>query len=177
VAGKPMQTTPAAQLEAARERHRTETRREILLPAVLGLGVLALAIVAVLVFANRNPQISLIADFTLSLLVLCPAALCMLPLALGLVVAAVGMNRVHDWVDDKSGAVVRGSYSLNRRIDRIMDKLGRFGVEFGARAAPLESQVFSAFDRPSGTVETEVTYEPTATQRRQSVGRPEQRED
>lgn len=172
-----METTPAAHLEAARERHRSETLREILLPAGIGLGVLVLAIVAVLVFGRREGQLSLIADFTASLLILCPLALCMLPLALGLAVGAVAMNRVHGWVDIRLGSVVRGSFSLNRRIDGIMDKLGRFGVEFGARAAPLEAKVFNAFDHPQATVETEVTHEPTATQRRQSLERSDRLEE
>ena len=160
---KVMETTPDMRHQAALEQHRRESRREIWLPAAIGLGVLVVAALAAAFISTRYAELRLISNFVLTLLILCPAALCAFPLAIGLVIAAAGMNRAHDWSEDKVGAVNRVSYGLNRRIDAVMARLGRAGVDIGAAAAPLEAKVFSAFDRPNGTAVNEVKHGTSST--------------
>lgn len=155
-----MEATPEMRQQATRERHRRETRREIWLPAVFGLVVLVVAVLAAAFVSNRYEELSLISNFVLTLLILCPAALCFFPLALVLVVAAVGMNSVHSWSEVKLDSVNRMAYGFNRRVDGLMTRLGRAGVDIGAATAPLEQKVFSAFDRPSETASREVNNEP-----------------
>lgn len=158
-----MQTTPEMRQETTHEQHRQQTRREIWLPAIIGLAILVVAVLSAAFVSTRYEQLSLISNFVLTLLILCPAALCVFPLAIGLVIAAVGMNRVHDWSEVKLDTVNRASFGLNRRIDAVMDRLGKAGVTIGTRTAPLEKTVFSAFDRPERTALKEGNHEPTST--------------
>lgn len=170
-----MEVTPEMRHEASVERHRRQTRLEIWLPAAIALGVLVVAVLAAAFISTRYEELALVSNFVLTLLILCPAALCVLPLALVLVVAAVGMNNVHDWSEVKLGTVNRLSYSLNRRVDGVMTRLGKAGVTIGSAAAPLEQKVFSAFDRPQGTAVREVNDESAAkrlTDTTATTGRP-----
>jgi hypothetical protein len=157
-----MQTTPDMRHQAALEQHRRESRREIWLPAAIGIGVLVLAVLAAAFISTQYAELRLISNFVLTLLILCPAALLTFPLAIVLVIAAVGMNRVHDWSEDKVSGLNRVSYSVNRRIDSVMNRLGQAGVTIGTAAAPLEAKVFSAFDRPTVTDVNEEKYGPAA---------------
>ncbi len=158
-----MQTTPEMRQESTHDRHRRQTRREIWLPAAIGLAVLVVAVLSAAFVSTRYEQLSLVSNFVLTLLIICPAALCAFPLAIGLVIAAVGMNNVHDWSEVKLDSVNRFSYGINRRIDGVMERLGRAGVTIGTKAAPLEKTVLSAFDRPERTAGNEGKHEPTAT--------------
>ena len=165
-----METTPEMRQAATFERHQRQTRREIILPAVIGLAVLVIAVLASAFISTRYEQLSLISNFVLTLLILCPAALCMFPIAMALVIGAVGMNRVHDWSAVKLDTVNSLSYKLNRRIDSVMGRLGKAGVDIGAAAAPLEQKVFSAFDRPNGATVYEVKHEPSSKRSAESSG-------
>ena len=157
-----MEITPDMRHQAALEQHQRDSRREIWLPAAIGLAILLIAVLAAAFISTQYAELRLVSNFVLTLLILCPAALCVFPLAIGLVIAAVGMNRVHDWSEVKVGGVNRVSYGLNRRIDALMARLGRAGVTIGAAAAPLETKVFSAFDRPAGTAVNEGKHEPSS---------------
>ena len=157
-----MEITPDMRHQAALDEHQRDTRREILLPAAIGLGVLILAVLSAAFISTRYEELRLVSNFVLMLLILCPAALCVFPLAIILVVAAVGMNNVHDWSQVKLGALNRVSSSLNRRIDGVTARLGRAGVDIGAATAPLDTKVFSAFDRLPRTAVNEGKHEPSS---------------
>lgn len=158
-----MEVTPEMRQQSTYERHQRETRREILLPAIAGLAILIVAVLAAAFISTQYAELRLISNFVLTLLILCPAALCAFPLAILLVVAAVSMNNVHDWSAGRLDSVNRVAFSVNRRIDGLMSRLGRAGVTIGTVAAPLEQKVFSAFDRPNGTAANEVKHESSST--------------
>src|SRR5687768_10185189 len=122
-------TIPGDIQRKALETHRRETQRTILLPA--GIGLVALIAVLILVMAvSSRGQISLVADFLLTLLVLCPLAVCTLPIVLLLVVAAVKMNSVHNWTANRFDGLVRVSLDADGRINRMMDNLARNVIKF-----------------------------------------------
>jgi hypothetical protein len=147
-------TIPGDIQRKALETHRRETQRTILLPA--GIGLVALFAVLILVMAvSSRGQVSIVADFLLTLLVLCPLAVCTLPIALLLVVAAVKMNSVHNWTANRLDGLVRVSLDADGRINRMMDNLARNVIKFGVWIAPFEKLVLSAFDPPESGSETE----------------------
>jgi hypothetical protein len=129
------------------KEHRRQTRREIWLPA---LGGLVLVIVLVLLGGLRPhlARTSLIADFMGTIFILCPAALCLLPLYLVLAVAVGGMNRVHLGAISGFGKLENLSGRLLNGTTRVMDRAARASISVNARLAPLDRKVFSAFDRP-----------------------------
>ncbi|MBZ0293537.1 MAG: hypothetical protein K8L99_13300 [Anaerolineae bacterium] len=75
--------------------HRRETRRLILLPFALGL-LLIIACVVVVLLLRRGSQVSLVSDLLVTIFMLCPAVLCMLPITILVIMSAFGMNQVHD---------------------------------------------------------------------------------
>jgi hypothetical protein len=92
--------------------------------------------------------------------------ICVAPFAIGFTVLAVLMNRAYGWSGEKLATASTASYHLNRRIDRVIDRLGRAGVDIGTRTAPLEKRVFNVFDRPStAIIPAEARNERTATKR------------
>ena len=79
---------------ASEDTHRRETIRYILLPMV-GLSVLVLAGAVISLLLPGRLQVSLIADWLLTILFLCPLALCLFPVCILMVAAIVGMNKAH----------------------------------------------------------------------------------
>ncbi len=76
--------------------HRRATRRLIICHSSGGL-LLIVALTAITVLAGRSPTRA-VADTLLTVLMLCPLALCLLPLYLLLVVAVAGMSHAHDLI-------------------------------------------------------------------------------
>lgn len=129
------------------KEHRRQTRREIWLPALGGL----LLVILMVVIAGLRPQgarTSLIADFMGTIFLLCPAAICLLPIYFVLAIAVGGMNRAHRGAITGLGKLENLSGRLLSSTTRVMDKTARASITVNARLAPLDRKVFSAFDRP-----------------------------
>ncbi len=144
-----METFPAETTQAEHQ-HRRETRRQIWLPLGIGLGVLALAAGVMMspLFPPANRAgISLVADWTLSVLVLCPTALCLFPLAAGLLIAAFGMNIAHDAAARPLRRGVRFSETLAVQAQQSADRVSRAAIGLSAHLAYGE-RLLSVFDRP-----------------------------
>lgn len=147
--------TPPAEAAQAERQHRRETRRQIWLPLGIGVGVLALVAGVMMspLFPPANRAgISLVADWTLSVLVLCPIVLCLFPLAAGLLIAAFGMNIVHDAAARPLRRGVRLSETLSVRAQQSADRVSRATIGLSARLAYGE-RLLSVFDRPSSDPE------------------------
>src|SRR4051794_15220821 len=76
--------------------HRRAMRREILLP--FAGGVILVVVLVIVAAAEGATPTSGVANTMLTVLILCPLALCLLPVYLLLVLAVVGMNRAHDLI-------------------------------------------------------------------------------
>lgn len=159
-----MTTIPGEVQQEALENHRSDTLKWIILPAAAGFVLLVLLLVLLGAISTRG-QVSIVADVMLSVLVLCPLAICSLPIMWGLVIAAVGMNRVYDWTQLRLDTLIRVSVDLSAKINRLMDNLARSAISFGVRAAPLEKMVFSKFDKPQRRVLIEGKHESDPTKR------------
>ena len=137
------------QIEAGAILHRRETRRQIILPMLAGVLLLAIMVSSALLLPD-DLQLSLVADLLLTILVLCPTALCLLPVVLLFVVMVVGMNRAHG---ELAGVLERAeglSRAATDKTAQVMDSVNQTVANTGARIAPLDKMV-DVFDPPQPT--------------------------
>ncbi len=127
--------------------HRRATRRLIILPFVGGL-LLIVALTAITVLAGRSPTRA-VADTLLTVLMLCPLALCLLPLYLLLVIALAGMNHAHELIAKPLRQLELLTEQMRDRTQSASDRAARTSINLNARFAPLDRLIFSFFDRPA----------------------------
>lgn len=108
----------------SQREHRRETLRFITLPFA-GAVVLLLAGLALVLALPQRAQVSIIADWMSTVLILCPLTLCLFPLTAGLWIAVAGMNRLHA--------------AAAKPLDRAED-LSRALAEHAAQTAEAVSQ-------------------------------------
>lgn len=129
------------QARASEIQHRRETRRWLLLPMILlALFILAGVVLVVLLArgAQGGAQVSIVADLLLSVLMLCPLVLCMLPVTILLIGAVFGMNRVHSAaasplrrLEDLSETLTQRTRSASATINqKTLDTSARLGFVY-----------------------------------------------
>ncbi len=126
--------------------HRRAVRRGIYLPFIGGL-LLIVVLVVVAAVEGQTPT-SAISTTLLTVLVLCPLAICLLPIYLLLVMAVAGMNRAHTAIANPLQRLETLSLTLRDRTTSASDRLARASINFSTRFALLDKLVFSVFDRP-----------------------------
>jgi hypothetical protein len=149
-----MNSAPGKTQAEVVETHRRETLLRIVLPVAAGLVAL-IVIVLLSMIALSSGQRSVMADVLATVLILCPMAICFLPLALGLVALAFLMNKVHDGTENVMGKALNLSEVIYHRVDRNSEKIARRMIDFSAKIAPFEKLVLGAFDRRPPTIITE----------------------
>ncbi len=145
----------------ALKQHRRDTQLQIILP-LAGGGLLLLIALVIAMLLPHFKQVAAVSDFLMTLLLLCPMAICLLPLALILTVAALYMNRVHDGTAGALGRLVMLSEKVSTRFDSAADTVAHKAIDVSVKLAPVEKQLFGAFDRPATTTPKEVKNVPTA---------------
>ncbi len=119
-----------------------------MLPFGLGI-VLVVALVVIAAIEGQTPT-SGVANTMLTVLILCPMALCLLPIYLLLVMAVVGMSHAHDGIAQPLRRLENLTLTLRERTLSASDRLARESINLNARFAPLDRLLFSRFDRPAG---------------------------
>src|SRR5689334_12124786 len=82
---------------ASKTSYNRDMVRWIVLP-IVGVGALVLLGTIIVLILPGRFQVSLIADWLVSVLFLCPMVVCLFPLCLLMILAVVGMNRAHQAV-------------------------------------------------------------------------------
>lgn len=116
-------------------RHRRDTWLWIILPMFL-LVLLIAAAVAVLVIAPRELQAahtSVVSDLMLSVLILCPAVLCMLPVTILMLASVVGFSRLHGAAASPLRRLEGHSETLNSKANSVADRINRGAINIGSR--------------------------------------------
>jgi hypothetical protein len=131
----------------SQKTHRRAVRREILLP--FAGGVLLVIVLVVIAAAEGAIPTSGVANTMLTLLMLCPLALCFLPVYLLLMLAIVGMNRAHDGISRPLRQLEALTLTLRDRTYSLSDRAARVSINLNSRFAPLDKLLFSRFDRPA----------------------------
>ncbi|MCA9904508.1 MAG: hypothetical protein KC547_11675 [Anaerolineae bacterium] len=144
-------------LEESRRRHRREVLLYILLP-LLG-GVLLIGVVMALVLVlPRALQVSLVADFTLTALMLCPLVICLLPFSVGLMTVALVSGRLHGVSAKPLRRVEALSLTMSNRASSLGARLSKLSIQLSAALAPLLDWLESAFsERESAPMTAEDT--------------------
>jgi hypothetical protein len=140
-------TTDRHNRQNSLRKHRRAVRREILLP--FAGGILLIVVLVMIAALQGETPTSGVSTTLLTVLILCPLALCLLPVYLLLVMAVVGMNRAHDGVARPLRRLENWTLALRERATSASDRLARESINWSARFAPLDKLLFSFFDRPA----------------------------
>lgn len=126
--------------------HRRETLRYIVLPMV-GVGLLVVAGAVISLLLPQRLQVSIIADWLLTILFLCPLALCLFPLCIVMVAAIFGMNKAHDALVSPLRRVGSLTETLKDRVSKTADTVNQKTVDASAKWAFVD-RLLSVFDPP-----------------------------
>lgn len=131
----------------AEQSHRRETRRYIILPLVAGIVVVLAGGVIALLLPLRQ-QVSIIADILVTVLLLCPAVLCLFAVAIGFVAAAAAMNNAHT----ATGKLLGRAEGLSARVldttNRATESINQKTINLRVKLAFLE-KLLDVFERPA----------------------------
>jgi hypothetical protein len=142
-----MEASPNRARSAAELARQRDTLRFIILP-MAGVGLLVVAGAVIIILLPERLQVSLIADWLLTILFLCPMALCLFPICILMIAAVVGMNRVHDSAAHPLQRLENLSVSVKERSEGAMDAVSRFVIEASVRFAFIE-RLLGIFDPPA----------------------------
>lgn len=127
--------------------HRRETLLYLIVPLMVAV-VTVLAAVVVVLLLQRQMQVSIIADWMLTVFVLCPAVVCGFVMCVLLITMVVLMNRAQEailrpvrWADEKSQNVAA-------RADQVADTIRQKIISFASNFAFLD-RILSIFDEPT----------------------------
>lgn len=129
---------------SALDKSRVDSRRSIWRWLILAALIVFAGLVISLVL-QRAAQVSLIADFMLIVMVLCPMVLCFAPLAIGLWVAVFAMTRLDGALSRQLDRLEGATQSLSDRTAKAGDALSRQSIGLTARFAILD-RFFNAPD-------------------------------
>lgn len=142
-----MASSPERGLSAAEQVHRHETIRYIVLPFI-GVGVVLIAGVLLVLLLPGRLQVALIADWLLTILVLCPLVICLFPICILMVAAVVGMNKAHDALANPLRRLENLSETVTYQVSKTTDAINRQTVNASARWAFVD-HLLSFFDPPA----------------------------
>lgn len=144
-----MASSPTDQVSNSASTHRRETLVYIILPFAVAVLLVVAGVVIAMILPQRA-QVSVIADLLLSVLLLCPAVVCLFPLVLLLITGAVAMNQVHDKAALPLRRVEQLTENLARRTHRVTEVINRKAVELGVKSASIE-RLLDIFEKPLAT--------------------------
>lgn len=123
-------------LQDSRTRHHRDVWLKIALPIIAGLLVLVFLTALVSVMRSAA-QLSVSRNVILTLLVLCPLALCTLPFSIGLVTLAVVSGRLHPLSKRPLRRGEALSLKVRGRAEAIADRAARWSIGFSSQLAPM----------------------------------------
>ena len=113
-------------------KHRRDTWLWIIVPLGL-LMLLVLAGVVVTVLLPHAAQKSVISNVMLIVLMLCPLAVCTLPLTIGMIAAVFGMNFAHTALAKPLRKVEGYSLMMTERTRTATERINQAAIDVSAR--------------------------------------------
>jgi ethanolamine transporter EutH len=132
-------------------------RWQIWLPVVL-LMLLFIGVLAVVLVLPQREQVSIIADFMVTLLVVCPLSLLCLVVAVGLLFAVAAMSKSFRLVQRPLHRVQGLSETMATRTAKMSDTVNHKAIDASARFAPVY-KALGVFERGSTTKEGDARRE------------------
>jgi predicted PurR-regulated permease PerM len=121
--------------------------RTIWLPFIVGFVFVVVLVVVAATLPDAR-QTSLLANFLLTILILCPMALCMLPIYLVVVAAIYGMTSANKHAAKPLIVLERTTAKVAARTHDIGVKVAKASITFNVKMTSVDRAVFSIFDRP-----------------------------
>lgn len=131
----------------------SSSRRAVIRPFILTLLVMFAAMVGAALLP-RSEQTGIIANLLLTVLVLCPLALCLFPIYLLLMFMIIQLQRAHTAAAGGLSRLSHVSTSMNSRVERISTRWARRSIRFNSWFAGLDRLVFGIFDRPQNEADS-----------------------
>lgn len=122
----------AASKSDSRRNHRRDTRRWIMLPMLL-IGLPVLIGTGIVLALPSRFQVSIIADWMVSILILCPSVICLFVVCMLLIIAIAGMNKLHRMA-------ARPLYRVHDWSEQIVEKAANLGQQINRRAVGIGSR-------------------------------------
>lgn len=148
--GERMTSSPAKQ-EYLRENRR-ETLLYFIVPLIVTVLIVLLGIIAVLLLP-RQLQVSVVADWMVTIMVFCPALLCTTVVCIGLIIAIVLMTRAHRLAAKPLQKVNELAETVSERTAQAADSVNTATVNAASRFAFLDS-LLNIFDLPANGKDT-----------------------
>ena len=139
-----MTTSHDIALDESKRRHNREVLLYIVLPLFGGLLLIAILMLLVIVLPHVL-QVRLVADFTVTALLLCPLALCLLPFSIGLATLAIISGCLHPVAAKPLRRGEALTLRLRERVSSIAERGARASIAFNARFAPMTRWMNNAF--------------------------------
>ncbi len=125
---------------------RRAIRRDILLPSILAFALIIILTVIALVSTRSAP----IANIFMTLFLLCPLVLCMLPVYLVLMVLIVMMGRANTAVGKGLFHASTITSTAGDRVTSALERAARVTVGWNSRFAFIDRIASRIFDQPQG---------------------------
>lgn len=138
--------TSSAQQEQVRQ-HRRETWLYMIVPLAVTIFLVLLGIVVVLLL-QRQLQVSLLADWMLTIMLLCPALLCTTVICILLFAAIALMSRAQRAAAQPLQRLQEVTNQVAERTTKAADSVNEVAINAASRFAFLD-RLFNIFDAPS----------------------------
>jgi preprotein translocase subunit SecG len=131
----------------------SSSRRAVIRPFILTLLVMLAAVMGAALLP-RGEQTGIIANLLLTVLILCPLALCLFPVYLLLMFMVIQLQRAHSAAAGGLSRLGHVSISMNSRVERILTRWTRRSIRFNSWFARLDRLAFGIFDRPQNETDS-----------------------
>lgn len=148
--------TPSPAKQDHIRQHRRETLLYLIVPLLVTVFIVLLA-VAVVLLLERQIQVSLLADWMMTILVFCPALLCTTIVCISLVAAVVLMSRAGHPVLRPFQKVNEVTQMAADRTAKAAETVNNTTVNVASRFAFLD-RLLSAFDMPDDNEEAKENH-------------------
>ena len=148
-------TPSTAKPDYLRQYHR-ETFLYLIVPLLVTVFIVLLGIAAVLLL-QRQLQVSLLADWMLTVMVFCPSLICSTVACIGLIVAIVLMSRANRAALKPLQKVNEVAQSVADRTTKAAETVNNATVNAASRFAFLDS-LLNIFDLPADNKDSKENY-------------------
>ncbi|MEM6284302.1 MAG: hypothetical protein AAF787_19070 [Chloroflexota bacterium] len=129
--------------------HRWQSLRGITLPMWLGFFGLLASVLSLLLLTP--PQLSMVSDALVILLVLLPMTLCLMPVYILLMIAAFGMGAANKASARQLRRLHRLTHNITDRTVQITTEIDRRALEARVKLAPAEAFMDNTFKQADET--------------------------
>lgn len=139
-----MSTSPAQQ-EHLRQ-HRRETVMYMIVPLAVTVFIVLLGVVVIFLLP-RQPQVGILADWMMMVMVLCPALICTTAISIVLIVAVVLMRRANRLATRPLQQLNEMSQKVADQTTKAAESVNAATINAASRFAFLD-RLFNIFDMP-----------------------------